>query len=152
MTRPAPGLAPSILLYAAARLGVVAVVAGVLLVAGVPLLLAVLIGLIVALPLSMFVFRGLRDRLDSALVVAGARRSEERAALRARLRGEHPDTEGPDTEGPDTDAPDHDGPYPAVPDLDAPLLADTDLDGGPFVGSEDGRQSQPDGGQDRPAQ
>lgn len=115
MTRPAPGLAPTILLYAAARLGLVAVVAGLLVVAGVPLLLAALIGLIVALPLSMVLFRGLRDRLDAALAVSGARRSAERAALRARLRGDDPV-------------------------------------GGPLAGSEDGGHTQPDGGQDRPAQ
>lgn len=119
MTRPAPGLAPTILLYAAARLGLVAIVAGLLVAAGVPLLLAALIGLIVALPLSMLLFRGLRGRLDAALAVATARRSEQRAALRARLRGD--DLRGDDG-------------------------------GGPLDGSDDGRQAQPDGGQDRPAQ
>ncbi len=43
---------------------------------------------IVALPLSMVLFRGLRARLDSAVGTAVARRRTERSALRARLRGE----------------------------------------------------------------
>jgi Protein of unknown function (DUF4229) len=83
-----PGLAVTVLLYALARLGLVAVVAGLLVIAGVPVLLAVLIGLVVALPLSMVLFKGLRMRLDAAVVAAGARRSAEREALRARLRGD----------------------------------------------------------------
>ncbi len=92
MTRPAPGLAPAVLLYVAARFGLVAVVAGLLVVAGVPLLVAILVGLIVALPLSMVLFRGLRGRLDAALAGVVERRSAERAALRERLRG----SDGPD--------------------------------------------------------
>ncbi len=83
-----PGLAVTVLLYTLARLGLVAVVAGLLVIAGVPILLAVLIGLIVALPLSMVLFKGLRVRLDAAIAVSGSRRSAEREALRARLRGE----------------------------------------------------------------
>lgn len=87
----------AIALYALARIGVVAVVAGLLVVAGVPLAVAVLVGLIVALPLSMVLFRGLRTRLDTALRQATARRSVERDALRAGLRGEAvPDEESGD--------------------------------------------------------
>lgn len=93
-----PGLAAVVALYALARLGLLAVVAGLLLVAGVPLVIAVLVGLIVVLPLSMVLFRGLRARLDAALAEAGRRRSEERAALRARLRG---DAEPPSGSGSD---------------------------------------------------
>ncbi len=90
MTSPAPqpGLVTTVLLYLAARAGLVAVVAGLLVIAGVPVLVAVLIGLIVALPLSMVLFKGLRGRLDLAIATAGARRSEQRDALRARLRGD----------------------------------------------------------------
>jgi Protein of unknown function (DUF4229) len=83
-----PGLAVTVLLYTLARLGLVAVVAGLLVIAGVPVLLSVLIGLIVALPLSMVLFKGLRVRLDAAIAVSGARRSAEREALRSRLRGD----------------------------------------------------------------
>ena len=87
-TRREPGLALTVVLYTLARLGLVAVIAGLLVIAGVPVLLAVLIGLIVALPLSMVLFKGLRVRLDAAIAVSGARRSAEREVLRARLRGE----------------------------------------------------------------
>ena len=91
MSPPAParpGLAATVALYVLARIGLVAAVAAVLVLAGVPLVLAVLVGLIVALPLSMVAFRGLRARLDGALAAAHARRSAEREALRARLRGD----------------------------------------------------------------
>jgi hypothetical protein len=40
----------------------------------------------------MLVFRGLRARLDVALAASRARRATERSALRARLRGDEPDT------------------------------------------------------------
>jgi hypothetical protein len=83
-----PGLAATVALYTLARIGLVAAVAAVLVLFGVPLVVAVLVGLIVALPLSMVAFRGLRARLDEALAAAQARRSAEREALRARLRGD----------------------------------------------------------------
>ena len=83
-----PGLAATIGLYVLARIGLVAVVAGVLVLAGVPLLISLLVGLIVALPLSMVLFRGLRGRLDGALAQVQERRSAERAALRGQLRGD----------------------------------------------------------------
>lgn len=85
-----PGLAATVALYALARLGLVAVVTVLLLLAGVPFFIALLVGLVVALPLSMVLFRGLRGRLDSALAQAHERRSAERSALRARLRGDGP--------------------------------------------------------------
>lgn len=88
-------LAAAVGLYALARLGVVAVVAAALLFAGVPLVVAVLVGLVVALPLSMVLFRGLRSRLDTALAEAGARRAVQRDALRARLRGDEQEPGGP---------------------------------------------------------
>lgn len=86
----APGLASTLALYALARIALVGVIAAVLSVAGVPLLLSVLVGLIVALPLSLVVFRSLRARLDLALGEARRRRSTERESLRSRLRGEEP--------------------------------------------------------------
>src|SRR4051812_31614671 len=92
-TQPAaarPGLAATIALYALARLALLAAIAAVLVLAGVPVLVAGLGGLILALPLSMVLFRGLRARWDAALATAQERRSTERAALRARLRGEPP--------------------------------------------------------------
>jgi hypothetical protein len=86
----APGLASTLALYALARIALVGVIAALLSVAGVPLLLSVLLGLIVALPLSLVVFRSLRARLDLALGEARRRRSTERESLRSRLRGEEP--------------------------------------------------------------
>jgi hypothetical protein len=82
------GLPAVVAAYTAARLLLVAAVAGVLVLVGVPLVIAVLVALIVALPLSMVLFRGLRSRLDTAIAEASSRRAAERAALRARLRGD----------------------------------------------------------------
>ncbi len=93
MTTPAPtppGLPATVGLYALARLGLVALIAAVLALVGVPLVIAVLVGLIVALPLSMVLFTGLRGRLDAAIAEASRRRSVEREALRSRLRGDGP--------------------------------------------------------------
>lgn len=83
-TSTPPPLAGALVLYTLARLALVGAVAGLLLLAGVPLVIALLVGLIVALPLAMVLFRPLRARLDAALIA----RAAERAALRARLRGE----------------------------------------------------------------
>lgn len=98
----APGLAGPLLAYTAARLGIVAFVAGLLVAARVPLLLAVLIGLIAALPLSMVLLRGLRGRLDVAMAVVRERRAAEREVLRARLRGDDPSDDAPERQ-PDAD-------------------------------------------------
>jgi len=86
-----PGLAATVALYTLARLGLLALIAALLLMAGTPFVIALLVALIVALPLSMLVFRGLRTRMDVALAAARARRGQERAALRARLRGDEPE-------------------------------------------------------------
>lgn len=85
-----PGLPTVLALYTLARIGLVAVITGVLVLANVPLLVALLVALIVALPLSMFVFRGLRSQLDARLAEVSRRRRAEREALRARLRGDAP--------------------------------------------------------------
>jgi hypothetical protein len=87
-SRAEPGLAATLALYTLARLALITLIAGLLLLAGTPLMIALLVALIVALPLSMLVFRGLRARLDAALAVSRARRAEQRAALRAGLRGD----------------------------------------------------------------
>jgi hypothetical protein len=81
-------------MYTLARLALLAAIAGLLVLAGAPLILAVLVGLIVALPLSMLVFKRLRGQLDAVLDEARQRRSRERAALRARLRGEPDASDG----------------------------------------------------------
>lgn len=92
-----PGVAAVFALYALARLALTALVAGLLMAAGTPLIISVLVALVVALPLSLLLFRGLRSRLDEALTTSRARRGAERAALRARLRGDGP--EDPDGVG-----------------------------------------------------
>ena len=89
-TERQPGLAATVALYTGARVALVALVTALLIVAGVPFVLALLIALIVALPLSMVLFRGLRGRLESALSATRERRAREREALRAKLRGEEP--------------------------------------------------------------
>ena len=83
-----PGLAAVLALYLLARVGLLALIAGLLVLAGTPLVIALLVALVVALPLSMLLFRGLRARLDAALAGARERRSAQRAALREGLRGE----------------------------------------------------------------
>lgn len=53
-----------------------------------PLFVAALGGLIIAMPLGMWVFSPLRRRATATLADAGERRRREREQLRARLRGE----------------------------------------------------------------
>lgn len=93
--RAEPSLAVTLALYTLARLALLAVIAGLLVLAGTPLIIALLVALVVALPLSMLVFRGLRGRLDLAVAASRARRAHERAALRAGLRGDAPNGAAP---------------------------------------------------------
>ena len=132
MTRPAPALGPALVLYTAGRLGLVVLVAGVLVVAGVPLLLALLIGVIAALPLATVALRGPRARLDAALASTGARRSAARDELRARLRGG--DELAPDAEDAATPGAAESG---AADDPRSPST--------PAEGSDAAGQPQPDG-------
>jgi uncharacterized membrane protein YcfT len=82
-----PTLARDVALYSAARLALVAVLAGGLLLAGVPLLVSLLIAMVVALPLSIVLLGSLRARVNAGLAVVGARRRAERDRLRRELRG-----------------------------------------------------------------
>lgn len=82
-------------LYAAARLFLAVVLTGVIYLAarllGVtqfPIVVAGLFGLIIAMPLGIWVFGRLRRRATASLAVAGERRRAERDQLQARLRGE----------------------------------------------------------------
>ena len=86
----APSFVGPLVAYTLARLCLVAAVTGLLLLAGVPLVLAVLIGVVAALPLSMLLLRGLRKRMDAGLAVVQERRAAQREVLRARLRGDSP--------------------------------------------------------------
>ena len=87
-------LARDVTLYVLARLGLVAVVTGALMLFGVPLLPALAVGVVVALPASLFLFKSLRERVAVGLNERQAVRQVEREKLRAELRGD----EGPLTQ------------------------------------------------------
>jgi uncharacterized membrane protein len=81
-------LARDVALYSAARLALVALTALLLLLAGVPLLVSVLIAVVVALPLSMVLLGSLRARVNAGLAMVAQRRKAERDRLRRQLHGE----------------------------------------------------------------
>lgn len=81
-------LARDVALYTVARLAMVAVLSLLLVLAGVPLLVSILLALVVALPLSMLVLSSLRSRVNSGLAMVQARRKAERDRLRRQLRDE----------------------------------------------------------------
>lgn len=83
-----PGLVRDVALYSVARLALVTITALLLLLAGVPLLVSLLLAVVVALPLSMVLLGSLRSRVNAGLAVVGARRRAERDRLRRQLRGE----------------------------------------------------------------
>ncbi|MEO7193749.1 MAG: DUF4229 domain-containing protein [Pseudonocardiaceae bacterium] len=83
-----PGLVRDVALYSAARLALVALTALLLLLAGVPLLVSLLLAMVVALPLSMVLLGSLRARVNAGLAVVGARRRAERDRLQRQLRGD----------------------------------------------------------------
>lgn len=87
------GVAATAAAYTAARLGLLAAVTAVLVLAGVPLLVAAMIAVVVSLSLSFVLFRGLRARLGAAVLESRSRRDAERARLRASLRGERADSD-----------------------------------------------------------
>lgn len=82
-----PTLARDVALYSAARLALVAFLTLLLLLAGVPLLVSLLIAVVVALPLSIVLLGSLRARVNAGLAMVGARRRAERDRLRRELRG-----------------------------------------------------------------
>jgi hypothetical protein len=83
-----------IAVYSVARLLLVAVIAAVILGAAnlagaqVPLLVAVIFAVLIALPTSLFLFAPLRRRVNLAIAQFDAQRRADRADLHARLRGE----------------------------------------------------------------
>jgi Protein of unknown function (DUF4229) len=93
----------SVLLYVAARLVLVAAVTAVIYAAGrllgvheVPITVAVLFALVIAMPLGIWLFGPLRRRATEGLEGATERRRRDREQLRARLRGEAPPDTGSD--------------------------------------------------------
>jgi hypothetical protein len=83
-----PALARDLLFYSAARLALVSVTALLLVFAGVPLLVSILLAVVVALPLSMVLLGSLRVRVNAGLAAVSQRRRAERDRLRQQLRGE----------------------------------------------------------------
>lgn len=88
---PLRSLSVAIARYGLARAGLVAVVTALLVLVQVPSLIALLVGLVVALPVSLLLLGPLRRDLDLALAEAGQRRAAQKARLRARLSGEEPE-------------------------------------------------------------
>ncbi|MEU8896628.1 DUF4229 domain-containing protein [Nocardia sp. NPDC048505] len=87
-------LVRNLALYTLARLLLVAALTAVIVllakVVGVeiPIVVAALFALIIAMPLSLTLFKKLRTRVNEDIAVVDAKRRADKAQLRARLRGE----------------------------------------------------------------
>lgn len=87
-------LVRNLALYTLARLGLVVLIAGAIIgVAAligveVPIIVAALFALLVAMPLSLTLFKSLRTKVNEDIAVVDARRRQDKAQLRARLRGD----------------------------------------------------------------
>ncbi|WP_280347632.1 DUF4229 domain-containing protein [Nocardia neocaledoniensis] len=87
-------LVRNLALYTLARLGLVVLIAaaimGVAYLIGieVPIIVAALFALLVAMPLSLTLFKKLRTRVNEDIAIVDARRRQDKAQLRARLRGD----------------------------------------------------------------
>ncbi|MBL1075665.1 DUF4229 domain-containing protein [Nocardia sp. 2] len=87
-------LAKNLALYTVARLGLVAVLAaiivGVAKLAGVtvPIIVALLFGLLIAMPLSLVLFKKLRTQVNKDIAAVDAKRRGDREQLMKRLQGD----------------------------------------------------------------
>ncbi|WP_101947736.1 DUF4229 domain-containing protein [Mycobacterium sp. 3519A] len=95
---PRSRLVLDVLAYVAARLLLVAVLTAVIFGAGhllgvrdFPLVVALLFGLVIALPLGIWLFAPLRRRATASIAVFDERRRKDKEQLQARLRGEDTD-------------------------------------------------------------
>jgi hypothetical protein len=95
------GLATALILYTVARLGLVVVLAAIIYGVGhlagvdVPILVAAIFAVVIALPLGMLLFKRLRTDVNSAISAVDADRRAKRDALQARLQGsQRPDGSG----------------------------------------------------------
>jgi hypothetical protein len=95
---PAPGhdLARDLTLYTLARIGMLVALTGVLTLFMVPLLVAAAVSVVVVMPLSLVVLRGLRHRVAVGMAERSAQRRARRDELRAQLRGERDEGAGED--------------------------------------------------------
>ncbi|NYH78682.1 hypothetical protein FHR84_002007 [Actinopolyspora biskrensis] len=80
-------LAFDIALYTVARFGLLAVLAGALVLFRVPLLVALAVAVVVAMPLSLVIFPGLRRRVAAGVAERSRVRRQHKERLRAQLRG-----------------------------------------------------------------
>jgi Protein of unknown function (DUF4229) len=93
---PSPGgrLARNLALYTVARLLLVVVLAAVIFGVGklvgvtIPLLVVLIFAVVIALPLSLVLFKKLRIRVNEAIADVDEKRRRDKADLRARLRGD----------------------------------------------------------------
>ena len=87
-------LARDVVLYSVARLLLVVVIGAIIMFGGkavgaeVPLLVAALFAVLIALPLSLLLFARLRKRVNVGIAAVDAQRREDRDDLRAKLRGD----------------------------------------------------------------
>jgi hypothetical protein len=93
--RPRSRLLLDVLAYVAARLVLVGVVTAVILAAGhllgvqdFPVVVALLFGIVIALPLGIWLFAPLRRRATESIAMLDARRRRDREQLQAKLRGD----------------------------------------------------------------
>jgi ABC-type bacteriocin/lantibiotic exporter with double-glycine peptidase domain len=92
----AGGMIRDVLLYTVARLAlVVALTAAIYFAAGVfhiqvPLVVAMLFAIILALPLGLWLLKPLRVRATAGIAEVDERRRRDREQLQSRLRGEEP--------------------------------------------------------------
>ncbi len=70
----------------------VIVLAAKLVAVDIPLVVAALFALIIAMPLSLVLFKRLRVKVNEDIALVDERRRRDKAELRARLRGEQPPT------------------------------------------------------------
>ena len=87
-------LAGWVLAYSLARMALVVVVAAVIMGIGalvdvkVPLLVAAVFGVLIALPVGMAVFKSLRLKVNEQIAAVDADRAAKRSDLQSRLRGD----------------------------------------------------------------
>lgn len=94
-SRPGARLLLDVVLYTVARLLLVAVLAGVIILGGhllgieeFPVVIAVLFAIVIALPLGIWLFAPLRRRATASIAAIDERRRRDREQLQARLRGD----------------------------------------------------------------
>jgi membrane protein implicated in regulation of membrane protease activity len=83
-----PKVLPWLVVHTVGRLAIFALVAVVLMIAGLDFWSSLLFGLLLSMPLAYLALRRSRERLSEALVVRQEQRKRDKEQLRARLAGE----------------------------------------------------------------